>query len=121
MLYRGADLIRDLEFVIFDEVHYVNDAEVCALTRGWCLFVLNTLIQILAWSRLGRSDHNASRAREYYTPIRYSAQYLRIRRMGRVSNHIFIWKKLVAYEIYRTDGPKRKIFMSYQLQKGLCH
>jgi DEAD/DEAH box helicase len=28
MLYRGADLIRDVEFVIFDEVHYVNDLEV---------------------------------------------------------------------------------------------
>jgi antiviral helicase SKI2 len=31
MLYKGADLIRDVEFVIFDEVHYVNDAEVCSL------------------------------------------------------------------------------------------
>lgn len=29
MLYKGADLIRDVEYVIFDEVHYVNDAEVC--------------------------------------------------------------------------------------------
>lgn len=28
MLYRGADLIRDVEWVIFDEVHYINDAEV---------------------------------------------------------------------------------------------
>lgn len=27
MLYRGADLIRDVEFVIFDEVHYINDIE----------------------------------------------------------------------------------------------
>lgn len=27
MLYRGADLIRDVEFIIFDEVHYVNDSE----------------------------------------------------------------------------------------------
>lgn len=27
MLYRGADIIRDVEFVIFDEVHYVNDME----------------------------------------------------------------------------------------------
>jgi len=27
MLYRGADLIRDIEWVIFDEVHYINDAE----------------------------------------------------------------------------------------------
>lgn len=25
MLYRGADIIRDIEWVIFDEVHYVND------------------------------------------------------------------------------------------------
>jgi antiviral helicase SKI2 len=28
MLYRGADMIRDVEFVIFDEVHYINDLEV---------------------------------------------------------------------------------------------
>lgn len=28
MLYRGSDLIRDVEFVIFDEVHYINDLEV---------------------------------------------------------------------------------------------
>ncbi|KAG9305006.1 hypothetical protein G9A89_007409 [Geosiphon pyriformis] len=27
MLYKGADLIRDVEFVVFDEVHYVNDSE----------------------------------------------------------------------------------------------
>lgn len=27
MLYRGADIIRDVEYVIFDEVHYVNDTE----------------------------------------------------------------------------------------------
>jgi len=32
MLYKGADLIRDVEFVIFDEVHYVNDAEVSKAT-----------------------------------------------------------------------------------------
>eukprot|EP00750_Incisomonas_marina_P027149 INCI6145.6.p1 GENE.INCI6145.6~~INCI6145.6.p1 ORF type:complete len:1373 (-),score=295.98 INCI6145.6:1679-5797(-) len=27
MLYRGSDVIRDIEWVIFDEVHYINDAE----------------------------------------------------------------------------------------------
>jgi hypothetical protein len=27
MLYRGADVVRDIEWVIFDEVHYVNDTE----------------------------------------------------------------------------------------------
>jgi len=27
MLYNGSDIIRDLEWVIFDEVHYINDPE----------------------------------------------------------------------------------------------
>ncbi|EDQ92980.1 uncharacterized protein MONBRDRAFT_13948 [Monosiga brevicollis MX1] len=27
MLYRGADLIRDVEWVIFDEIHYINDSD----------------------------------------------------------------------------------------------
>lgn len=27
MLYAGSDVIRDLEWVVFDEVHYINDAE----------------------------------------------------------------------------------------------
>ena len=36
MLYKGADLIRDVEWVIFDEVHYVNDAEV-SLGLQWSL------------------------------------------------------------------------------------
>lgn len=31
MLYNGSDVIRDLEWVIFDEVHYINDAEVITL------------------------------------------------------------------------------------------
>ena len=38
MLYKGADLIRDVEFVIFDEVHYVNDAEVMDLIRVATVF-----------------------------------------------------------------------------------
>jgi antiviral helicase SKI2 len=37
MLYKGADLIRDVEFVIFDEVHYVNDAEVRLILLSKCL------------------------------------------------------------------------------------
>ena len=27
MLYKGNDMIRDIEWVIFDEVHYVNNIE----------------------------------------------------------------------------------------------
>ena len=41
MLYKGADLTRDVEFVIFDEVHYVNDAEV-----GYRLYHCRTPILI---------------------------------------------------------------------------
>jgi len=29
MLYIQADLIRDVEFVIFDEIHYMENKEVC--------------------------------------------------------------------------------------------
>ena len=28
MLYNGSEVIRDVEWVIFDEVHYINDSEV---------------------------------------------------------------------------------------------
>ena len=28
MLYNGSDAIRDVEWVIFDEIHYINDLEV---------------------------------------------------------------------------------------------
>lgn len=31
MLYGGSEVIRDLEYAIFDEVHYINDAEVILL------------------------------------------------------------------------------------------
>ena len=27
MLYRGADIVRDIEWVVFDEVHYINDVD----------------------------------------------------------------------------------------------
>lgn len=42
MLYNGSEVIRDLEWVIFDEVHYINDAEVRSASfysTDW-LFVL---------------------------------------------------------------------------------
>jgi antiviral helicase SKI2 len=28
MLYNGSDVIRDLEWVVFDEIHYLNNEEV---------------------------------------------------------------------------------------------
>ena len=44
MLYKGADLIRDVEFVIFDEVHYVNDAEV-SVFRRWVPYHCSNIMQ----------------------------------------------------------------------------
>ena len=46
MLYKGADLIRDVEFVIFDEVHYVNDAEVRLLLPWKLLHTYYILIML---------------------------------------------------------------------------
>jgi hypothetical protein len=33
---QGADIIRDIEFVVFDEVHYVNDAERGVVSVVFC-------------------------------------------------------------------------------------
>lgn len=57
MLYKGADLIRDVEFVIFDEVHYVNDAEVRIMLPRKLLRADHTKIER---RRLGRGHHHAS-------------------------------------------------------------
>jgi superfamily II RNA helicase len=57
MLYKGADLIRDVEFVIFDEVHYVNDAEVRPIMLRKLLHADNADLE---GRRLGRGHHHAS-------------------------------------------------------------
>ena len=31
MLYNGSEVIRDIEWVVFDEVHYINDTEVTTM------------------------------------------------------------------------------------------
>lgn len=45
MLYKGADLIRDIEWVIFDEVHYVNDLEVSIQARRQARYFADSLLQ----------------------------------------------------------------------------
>lgn len=87
MLYKGADLIRDVEFVIFDEVHYVNDAEVRAL---WSLFLdpqsaqqnANGFGRDLARSGVGGGHHHASRSRQHHSPLRDCAEYEGVRGLG---------------------------------------
>jgi len=82
MLYKGADLIRDVEFVIFDEVHYVNDAEVCgrisiippASPTTFCLFYSPEYI-ITARSGLGGSHNNAARSRQHNLAVSHGAKH----------------------------------------------
>ena len=57
MLYKGADLIRDVDLVMFDEVHHVNDAEVSDDLREYsliagseCLRGLELLVKTEIWS-----------------------------------------------------------------------
>lgn len=52
MLYKGADLIRDVEFVIFDEVHYVNDAEVCRFILMRCGYQLKIMQRGVVWEEV---------------------------------------------------------------------
>lgn len=75
MLYSGSDVIRDLEWVIFDEVHYINDAEVRAAGLTWAWSFPVGLVQQLpippelpvtrfpslrpAWGRVGGGAHHA--------------------------------------------------------------
>lgn len=52
MLYKGSDIVRDLEFVIFDEVHYINDNErghvweqvLILLPRHVCVILLSATV-----------------------------------------------------------------------------
>lgn len=41
MLYGGSEVIRDLEYAIFDEVHYINDVEV----RKYCNVVYLSILR----------------------------------------------------------------------------
>ncbi|RYH13548.1 RNA helicase, partial [archaeon] len=67
MLYKGADTVRDIEYVIFDEVHYVNDAErgvvweevIIMLPETICLIFLSATtpnaVDFSDW--IGRTKH----------------------------------------------------------------
>lgn len=82
MLYKGADLIRDVEFVIFDEVHYVNDAEVCALFSP--TFDSRTYL-LLEGCRVGGGNYHASGACQYHPLVGNCPKYEGICRLGWVS------------------------------------
>ncbi len=82
MLYRGADIIRDVEWVIFDEVHYVNDLdrgvvwEEVSIFRFSCSILSTILSNIdlllrLSYNSLG--NYYASGSRKFDPVIGYSS------------------------------------------------
>jgi antiviral helicase SKI2 len=84
MLYKGADLIRDVEFVIFDEVHYVNDSEVSFRT-----LVQGVKLISIARCRVGGSHHHVARTCQHHLTLCYGAEHQGIRRLGRVC-HLYM-------------------------------
>jgi len=122
MLYKGADLIRDVEFVIFDEVHYVNDAEVSAHVH---LHNCKQLSHSTARCRLGRGYHHASRSCQHHSALCDSAKHKRIRRLDRV--RIFLVTSLVSStlcrrtkkkDIYVISTPQRPVPLEHYLYAG---
>lgn len=94
MLYNGSEVIRDLEWVIFDEVHYINDAEVSDhasplplldrlaffFSPSYCLcFFLSAERR-----RVGGSSDYAAGSRQHHSPQRHCAQRSRVQRVDRV-------------------------------------
>lgn len=70
MLYNGSEVIRDLEWVIFDEVHYINDAEVMNPLKKSSSVTLFSLLHsdliccccFSEGSSVGGSAHHVARA-----------------------------------------------------------
>jgi len=42
MLYNRSNTLKSLEWVIMDEIHYLNDADVCFENEIWNLFLIFT-------------------------------------------------------------------------------
>ena len=75
MLYNGSDVIRDVEWVVFDEVHYINDSEVKMIDDYSHCVSLNILPishLYIAWGGMGGSADNATRARSCYYALGHS-------------------------------------------------
>lgn len=84
MLYNGSEVIRDLEWVIFDEVHYINDAEVRELlsrtsfhSYRWRRCFYLSLFLRFSWSErscVGGGADYASGSRQYHSSQRHGAE-----------------------------------------------
>ena len=69
MLYRGSEIMREVAWVVFDEIHYMRDKG--ELTAG----ALNIWTNILSpWCCLGRDDHTSSRQSSLCLSFGYNSE-----------------------------------------------
>ena len=66
MLYRGSEIMREVAWVIFDEIHYLRDKG-----RSDKLAFRMRLILFSPWSSLGGNDHSPTQQSALCLPVRY--------------------------------------------------
>jgi replicative superfamily II helicase len=71
MLYNGSDVIRDLEWVVFDEIHYLNNEEVLLY---FLIVIIKLKIYFLERSRVGGSTNHVATSCEHYYVKRNSSK-----------------------------------------------
>ena len=76
MLYRGSEIMREVAWVIFDEIHYLRDKG-----RVGEITVKTPLTLVSPWCGMGRDDHPAPGQSTLCIPIGYNSQCHAICRM----------------------------------------
>ena len=84
MLYRGSEIMREVAWVIFDEIHYMRDAskfkclyELYRENVDLCFFLTSP------WCCLGRDHHSAPRQGSLRVPVCDNSKRDAICRMDR--------------------------------------
>lgn len=109
MLYRGADLIRDVEFVIFDEVHYVNDIERGVVWEEVIIMLPDHVKYIL----LSATVPNTFEFANWVGRTKQKDMYVISTPKRPVPLEIFVWAKSDLYKAIDANG----VFSEIQFKK----
>lgn len=100
MLYRGADLIRDVEFVIFDEVHYVNDIDRGVVWEEVIIMLPDHVKYIL----LSATVPNTYEFANWVGRTKQKDMYVISTPKRPVPLEIFVWAKTDLYKAINAQG-----------------
>lgn len=109
MLYRGADLIRDVEFVIFDEVHYVNDIDRGVVWEEVIIMLPDHVKYIL----LSATVPNTFEFANWVGRTKQKDMYVISTPKRPVPLEIFIWGKKNLYKTINAQG----VFLESEFKK----